>query len=64
MDPFSAVLGEVDIVVALAELRARAVREEPEVGKRGRIPTERFVEGDVFGRGDEPFLTCQPWSRG
>lgn len=49
-----AVGGDVDVVVALAQLLAVLSAEEAGVGEGGRGPVEGVVEGDVLGRGDEP----------
>lgn len=51
-----AVRAEVDAGISLAQLGAVWVDEEGEMGERRRLPAEGFVEGEMFRRGDEPFL--------
>lgn len=55
-DALGAVRRQVYAVVALTELGAVVADEEAEVGKGRGGPAKGFVEGEVLGRGDEPFL--------
>jgi len=50
------VLGDVDAVVALAQLAPVWVDEEGEMRECRRLPAERLVESQMLGRRDEPLL--------
>jgi hypothetical protein len=51
-----AVCRQIDTVVALAEFCSIGVHEKTQMSKSWGFPTESLIEGQVLGRGNEPFL--------